>query len=186
MDHIDQEQEIKKKKKWFLKKGKKGTKATSESLTEPVQTIDLAEQTLARNIDLAEQTPVLTINCAEKPALPIGCIEKPALSIDCTEQRLEFHSSRKIQEEHISQDEIRRSRIDHTVLGFPNIGNTCYMNATLQSLFSLQIFIQDIRREESCWRSNLSTHLLKCLADLHSARASCSRERKMSLLKTLK
>ncbi|KAJ8353773.1 hypothetical protein SKAU_G00213400 [Synaphobranchus kaupii] len=68
---------------------------------------------------------------------------------------------------------------------FPNIGNTCYVNATLQSLFSLQIFIQDIRREESCWRSNLTTHLLKCLADLHSARASC-RERKISLLKTLK
>ncbi|KAJ8358654.1 hypothetical protein SKAU_G00151790 [Synaphobranchus kaupii] len=44
------------------------------------------------------------------------------------------------------------------------------MNATLQSLFSLQIFIQDIR----------------CLADLHSARASCGRERRFSLLKTLK
>ncbi|KAJ8351323.1 hypothetical protein SKAU_G00227990 [Synaphobranchus kaupii] len=100
--------------------------------------------------------------------------------------RLEFHSSRKIQEERISQDEIRRSRIDHTVLGFPNIGNTCYMNATLQSLFSLQIFIEDIRREESCWRANLPTHLLKCLADLHSTQASCSRERKMSLLKNLK
>ncbi|KAJ8340521.1 hypothetical protein SKAU_G00351540 [Synaphobranchus kaupii] len=89
--------------------------------------------------------------------------------------RLEFQSSRKIQEEHISQDKYRRNRIDHTVLGFPNIGNTC-----------LQIFIQDIRREESCWRSNLTTHLLKCLADLQSARASCSRERKISLLKTLK
>ncbi|KAJ8334409.1 hypothetical protein SKAU_G00400480 [Synaphobranchus kaupii] len=100
--------------------------------------------------------------------------------------RLGFHCSRKIQEERISQDEIRRSRIDHTVLGFPNIGNTCYMNATLQSLFSLQIFIEDIRREESCWRANLPTHLLKCLADLHSAWASCSRERKISLLKNLK
>ncbi|KAJ8368626.1 hypothetical protein SKAU_G00086540 [Synaphobranchus kaupii] len=114
-------------------------------------------------------------------------IEKSLLlSIDCTEQRLEFHNSRKIQDERISQDEIRRSRIDHTVLGFPNIGNTCYMNATLQSLFSLQIFTEDIRREESCWRADLPTHLLKCLGDLHSARASCSRERKMSLLKTLK
>ncbi|KAJ8368631.1 hypothetical protein SKAU_G00086590 [Synaphobranchus kaupii] len=169
MDRTDQEQEIKKKKKnKSFKKGKKGTKATSE----PVQTIDLAGQTLSRNIDFAEQTTVLNINCAEqtparnincaeKPALPIRCIEKPALSIDCTEQRLELHSSRKIQEERISQDEIRRSRIDHTVLGFPNIGNTCYMNATLQSLFSLQIFTEDIRREESCWRANLPTHLLK-------------------------
>ncbi|KAJ8354078.1 hypothetical protein SKAU_G00216450 [Synaphobranchus kaupii] len=69
---------------------------------------------------------------------------------------------------------------------FPNIGNTCYMNATLQSLFSLQVFIKDIRREESCWKSNLTTHLLKCLADLHSTRTSCNRERKISLLKTLK
>ncbi|XP_035290789.1 ubiquitin carboxyl-terminal hydrolase 37-like [Anguilla anguilla] len=58
------------------------------------------------------------------------------------------------------------------------------MNATLQSLFSLQIFSQDIRGEEGCWRSNL-TALLKCLADLHSARASHSRQ-KISLLKTLK
>ncbi|KAJ8341874.1 hypothetical protein SKAU_G00341650 [Synaphobranchus kaupii] len=56
--------------------------------------------------------------------------------------RLEFQSSRKIQEEHISQDKTWRNIIDHAVLG--------------------------------------------CLADLHSARTSCCRERKISLLKTLK
>ncbi|KAJ8334321.1 hypothetical protein SKAU_G00399600 [Synaphobranchus kaupii] len=54
--------------------------------------------------------------------------------------RQEFQSSRKIQEEHISQDKTWRNIIDHAVLG--------------------------------------------CLADLHSARTS--RERKISLLKTLK
>ncbi|KAJ8380911.1 hypothetical protein SKAU_G00016890 [Synaphobranchus kaupii] len=32
--------------------------------------------------------------------------------------RLEFQSSRKIQEEYISQDKNRRNMIDHTVLGY--------------------------------------------------------------------
>ncbi|KAJ8275787.1 hypothetical protein COCON_G00075390 [Conger conger] len=76
--------------------------------------------------------------------------------------------------------------INHTVLGFSNLGNTCYMNAALQSLFSLTIFTHDIRDKEGCWRSNLPTSLLKCLTDLHSARASPSHQRKISLLKTLK
>lgn len=44
---------------------------------------------------------------------------------------------------------------------FPNVGNTCYMNAILQSLFSLSIFTVGIRREEGCWRSHLPSHLLR-------------------------
>ncbi|KAG5831853.1 hypothetical protein ANANG_G00284350 [Anguilla anguilla] len=160
------------------------------------------------------EKPTLSIGCVEKPALSIGCVEKPVLSIACLEkpavsiccrgkpvvsidsgdytlhntekQRLKFQSFKKFQAENISQADTQKSRIDHTVLGFPNIGNTCYMNATLQSLFSLLTFTQDIKREESCWRPNLTTHLLKCLADLHSARASRSSELKICLLKTLK
>ncbi|KAG9329444.1 hypothetical protein JZ751_004710, partial [Albula glossodonta] len=75
---------------------------------------------------------------------------------------------------------------DHTVLGFPNMGNTCYMNATLQSLLSLPTFVSDIRREESCWRPNLTTHLLKYLVDLHTARSNNNERRKKDLLKMVK
>ncbi|KAG5836259.1 hypothetical protein ANANG_G00252690 [Anguilla anguilla] len=126
----------------------------------------------------------LTADCAEELATPAqDCArQKPALAIDCAEQqRLEFPGRRKLQLEHFRQDETQsqRNTTDHTVLGFPNIGNTCYMNATLQSLFSLRIFTQDIRREEGCWRSHLTTHLLKCLADLQSAQASYSRKHKI-------
>ncbi|XP_064161456.1 uncharacterized protein LOC135237864 isoform X2 [Anguilla rostrata] len=175
VDHIDQEEQKKKnKKKWSLKKGKKGTKAKSVSLTvdcseEPVLTLNCTEQVLAQNISCARQTPAQDLNCAEQPGLTVDCIEKPALAIDCAEQqRLEFPGRRKLQLEHFRQDETQsqRNTTDHTVLGFPNIGNTCYMNATLQSLFSLRIFTQDIRREEGCWR---------CLADLQSAQASYSK-----------
>ncbi|KAJ8352212.1 hypothetical protein SKAU_G00236880 [Synaphobranchus kaupii] len=71
--------------------------------------------------------------------------------------RLEFHSSKKIQEERISQDEIRRS--------------TSFKLLDGKSFFKFL---------------SVLLHTDRCLADLHSARASCSRERKMSLLKNLK
>ncbi|XP_061105168.1 ubiquitin carboxyl-terminal hydrolase 29-like [Conger conger] len=156
------DQKKKKKKKWSFKKGKKGTKVTPVSLTilcseEPVSTISHSEQASAHDIGRPEQVSALNIGCP-------------------------FRSCRKVEEEHV----IQRTTINRTVLGFSNLGNTCYMNAALQSLFSLTIFTHDIRDKEGCWRSNLPTSLLKCLTDLHSARASPSHQRKISLLKTLK
>ncbi|XP_064172376.1 ubiquitin carboxyl-terminal hydrolase 37-like [Anguilla rostrata] len=87
---------------------------------------------------------------------------------------------RKFAEERISEDETQSERLVHTFLGLPNLRNTCYLNATLQSLFNLKGFMEDVKREQS-------SHLLKCVAELHAARrCSSSSNKKVDLLKTLK
>ncbi|XP_036399243.1 ubiquitin carboxyl-terminal hydrolase 37-like [Megalops cyprinoides] len=78
-----------------------------------------------------------------------------------------------------------RCRRDDTQLGLPNIGNTCYMNATLQCLFGLHHFINEIRRP-GVWRPELGSHLFKSLSDVHSARASGNMHHKAELLRTFK
>ncbi|XP_064172344.1 ubiquitin carboxyl-terminal hydrolase 37-like [Anguilla rostrata] len=170
---------------------------------------DCAEQpTLA---DCAEQ-PTLA-DCAEQPTLGdcaptlTDCAEQRPGSPSCAESRLGdsqsqtrptcaerlvtaevkatgwfgrlCYSLKKFVKERTGEDETQNKRLVYTVLGLPNLRNMCYMNATLQSLFSLQDFMEDVRREES-------SHLMKCVAELHAARRCGSSNKKTDLLKTLK
>ncbi|KAG5832323.1 hypothetical protein ANANG_G00289880 [Anguilla anguilla] len=146
---------------------------------------DCAEQPTLT--DCAEQ-PTLA-DCAEQPTLA-DCAEQPTLT-DCAERLVTAevkatgwfgrlcYSLKKFVKERTGEDETQNKRLVYTVLGLPNLRNMCYMNATLQSLFSLQDFMEDVRREES-------SRLMKCVAELHAARRCGSSNKKTDLLKTLK
>uniref|UniRef100_A0A4W5MWP3 USP domain-containing protein n=1 Tax=Hucho hucho TaxID=62062 RepID=A0A4W5MWP3_9TELE len=56
------------------------------------------------------------------------------------------------------------------LLGMPNIGNTCFLNATLQCLLVLPSFSKEILRQEQLWSSSPFSNLLRCLSDVHRSR----------------
>ncbi|XP_024301471.1 ubiquitin carboxyl-terminal hydrolase 37-like [Oncorhynchus tshawytscha] len=53
------------------------------------------------------------------------------------------------------------------LLGLPNIGNTCFLNATLQCLLVLPSFSKEILCQEQLWNSSPFSNLLRCLSDVH-------------------
>ncbi|XP_035991279.1 ubiquitin carboxyl-terminal hydrolase 37 isoform X2 [Fundulus heteroclitus] len=70
--------------------------------------------------------------------------------------------------------------------GFPNIGNTCYMNSTLQSLLSLEDFFMTINCMEPVWNSLPGAQLLCKLAEIADSHTSIESKVKISLLKSFK
>ncbi|XP_019215314.1 ubiquitin carboxyl-terminal hydrolase 26 isoform X2 [Oreochromis niloticus] len=56
--------------------------------------------------------------------------------------------------------------------GFPNIGNTCYMNSCLQSLLNIEEFIRDISRQEVLWSAVPEAQLLRRLTDIRDCHDS--------------
>ncbi|KAJ8015997.1 hypothetical protein DPEC_G00002550 [Dallia pectoralis] len=71
------------------------------------------------------------------------------------------------------------------LLGFPNIGNTCFMNCALQCLLGLPAFCRDIQRQQDMWSSCPASELLRCFAELHETRLS-EGSVKADILKRLK
>uniref|UniRef100_A0A8C9V0R6 Ubiquitin carboxyl-terminal hydrolase n=1 Tax=Scleropages formosus TaxID=113540 RepID=A0A8C9V0R6_SCLFO len=70
--------------------------------------------------------------------------------------------------------------------GFSNLGNTCYMNAILQSLFSLQSFSNDLLKQGIPWKKVPSNALLRRFAHLLAKKDICSPELKKDLLRRVK
>ncbi|XP_068102151.1 ubiquitin carboxyl-terminal hydrolase 37 isoform X2 [Hyperolius riggenbachi] len=70
--------------------------------------------------------------------------------------------------------------------GFSNLGNTCYMNAILQSLFSLQPFASDLLKQGIPYRRIPVNALIRRFAFLLSKKDICSAEAKKDLLKKVK
>ncbi|KAJ8367618.1 hypothetical protein AAFF_G00314050 [Aldrovandia affinis] len=84
--------------------------------------------------------------------------------------------------------------------GFSNLGNTCYMNAILQSLFSLQSFSNDLIKQNIPWRKErpaplciiiLTVYQLNCSSPLRFAhllakKDTSSPEMKKELLRRVK
>ncbi|XP_030580052.1 ubiquitin carboxyl-terminal hydrolase 37-like [Archocentrus centrarchus] len=56
--------------------------------------------------------------------------------------------------------------------GFPNIGNSCYMNSCLQTLLSLQDFMSSISCQENLWGSVPRAELLRRFTDIRDCRQS--------------
>ncbi|KAJ8255464.1 hypothetical protein COCON_G00193280 [Conger conger] len=70
--------------------------------------------------------------------------------------------------------------------GFSNLGNTCYMNAILQSLFSLPSFSNDLLKQGIPWKKVPANALLRRFAHLLAKKDSCSPEMKKDLLRRVK
>ncbi|XP_069838350.1 ubiquitin carboxyl-terminal hydrolase 37 isoform X2 [Dendropsophus ebraccatus] len=70
--------------------------------------------------------------------------------------------------------------------GFSNLGNTCYMNSILQSLFSLQPFSNDLLRQGIPYRKIPLNALIRRFAFLLAKKDVCSAEMKKDLLKKVK
>ncbi|XP_031670486.1 ubiquitin carboxyl-terminal hydrolase 37-like isoform X1 [Oncorhynchus kisutch] len=61
----------------------------------------------------------------------------------------------------------RGELVNMELLGLPNIGNTCFLNATLQCLLVLPSFSKEILHQEQLWSSSPFSNLLRCLSDVH-------------------
>ncbi|XP_071263880.1 ubiquitin carboxyl-terminal hydrolase 37-like isoform X2 [Salvelinus alpinus] len=61
----------------------------------------------------------------------------------------------------------RGALVNMELLGLPNIGNTCFLNATLQCLLVLPSFSKAILHQEQLWSSSPFSNLLRCLSDVH-------------------
>ncbi|XP_018408084.1 PREDICTED: ubiquitin carboxyl-terminal hydrolase 37 [Nanorana parkeri] len=70
--------------------------------------------------------------------------------------------------------------------GFSNLGNTCYMNAILQSLFSLQPFANDLLKQGIPYKRIPMNALIRRFAFLLAKKDVCSAEMKKDLLKKVK
>ncbi|XP_053568360.1 ubiquitin carboxyl-terminal hydrolase 37 [Bombina bombina] len=70
--------------------------------------------------------------------------------------------------------------------GFSNLGNTCYMNSILQSLFSLQSFANDLLKQGIPWKKIPVNALIRRFALLLLKKDICGPEMKKELLKRVK
>ncbi|XP_042566086.1 ubiquitin carboxyl-terminal hydrolase 37-like [Clupea harengus] len=71
-------------------------------------------------------------------------------------------------------------------LKLPNLGQTCYINSTLQCLFALQPLCIQLLLHEETWRQEPSALLLSSFVGLWCLRASTDRELKAAVLMELK
>ncbi|XP_054881582.1 ubiquitin carboxyl-terminal hydrolase 37-like isoform X1 [Poeciliopsis prolifica] len=70
--------------------------------------------------------------------------------------------------------------------GFSNLGNTCYMNAILQSLFSLPSFSNDMLKQSITWKKVPVNALLRRFAHLMVKKDVACPETKKDLLRKVK
>lgn len=70
--------------------------------------------------------------------------------------------------------------------GFSNLGNTCYMNAILQSLFSLPSFSNDMLKQSIPWKKVPINSLLKRFVNLMAKKDVGCPETKKDLLRKVK
>ncbi|XP_042245791.1 ubiquitin carboxyl-terminal hydrolase 37-like isoform X2 [Thunnus maccoyii] len=81
-------------------------------------------------------------------------------------------------------DGVRGSTINH--FGFPNLGQSCYINSSLQSLLTLEDFVSDVSRQDLVWSSFPEARLMRTFMAIRDARVSTSAQSKVRLLRSFK
>ncbi|XP_067429161.1 ubiquitin carboxyl-terminal hydrolase 46-like [Thunnus thynnus] len=81
-------------------------------------------------------------------------------------------------------DGVRGSTINH--FGFPNLGQSCYINSSLQSLLTLEDFVSDVSRQDLVWSSLPEARLMRTFMAIRDARVSTSAQSKVRLLRSFK
>ncbi|KAL0610043.1 Ubiquitin carboxyl-terminal hydrolase 29 [Plecturocebus cupreus] len=105
----------------------------------------------------------------------------------------EYGVTLPLEPEH-SQDDLRcneaqvplDSHSEQLLQGFPNLGNTCYMNAILQSLFAIPSFTDDLLTQDVPWEYIPFEALIMTLTQLLVLKDFCSTETKKELLGNVK
>ncbi|XP_034554961.1 ubiquitin carboxyl-terminal hydrolase 37-like isoform X2 [Notolabrus celidotus] len=71
-------------------------------------------------------------------------------------------------------------------LGFPNPAQNCYMNACLQSLFTMEDFVNSINSQEQVWRSIPEARVLRSFMEVKKSYFSQDKRLKVKLLTAFK
>ncbi|KAA8587645.1 hypothetical protein FQN60_016507, partial [Etheostoma spectabile] len=77
---------------------------------------------------------------------------------------------------------ILNALLEENLARLPNIGQSCYMNSSLQSLLILEDFMRDISRMEDVWRSVPEAQLMRGLMAIRDAHTSTNTQTKVYIL----
>ncbi|XP_073711845.1 uncharacterized protein [Misgurnus anguillicaudatus] len=124
----------------------------------------------------------------EQICLDIGSDELTRHEIlQLTQCSIERPKQKRVSDQDDHQKVAKGQQVEIKYMGFPNIGNTCFMNSTLQCLLNMSPIMQDIISQQKHWKNEPGSEMFKALYDLHDTRMKkTSADQKAQLLATIK